>query len=197
MQTQFHKMLSRQIKARFYVVGDGPVIARYLRQCACLMLAGSVWACTSKAGLSLDALHLPLAQIPHAQRLEIKSEFRASDDQSLEPPLHIQALRNQNIAETGYFKYHLGPDIKGTYKVKLTIFTGASSRRDAWVRKYPVAVLAATETRDWGEQGFVIPGRLGAFTLGRLNLEVEALGQASELETVMRTFAKKAANLKH
>lgn len=149
-------------------------------------------ACSEPATLTIDSLRLPLSEVPGAQRLEEKSALVVGDQQG---DVAVTALRRQGISASAYYKYHLAGG--GQYKLKVSIFEDAARRRAAWQRKYPPAVLAGTERRDWGESAFVIPDQVGAFSVGRINLEIEAGGGAKDLDAVLAACARRAAKLRH
>lgn len=165
--------------------------------CGLMLTAGLglLLACSDSQPLSIAALRLPVEAVPGAVRLEIKSELKDTGAAGGQVPLAMQALRSQHIVESAYFKYHLGPEKPGSYKVKMSIYTDAGRRAAAWAAKYPPAMLDGTEPRPWGDQGFVVPGRMGAFGLGRVYLQIEAVGEPPGLEALVEAFLERAQAL--
>ncbi len=162
-----------------------------------LVLLVLLGACQNREVLSLASLRPPVADVPGATRMQIKSEVKVADyPAGDEAPVTIRGLRLQNVEESAYYKYFLGGEKGAAYKLKISIYTDAAGRQKAWSHQYPPFILEAGEPRDWGDGGFIVPGRMGAFGLGRVNVQVEASGAAPELEAVLQLLLQRARRLR-
>ncbi len=139
----------------------------------------------------------PLAEVPGAERIEIKSEIDVRDFAEARAPVAVRGLRQLNVVESAYYKYHLGGDAAGSYKLKLSIYGDVASRRQAWALNYPPALREGAQERSWGEAGFVVPGKAGAFAMGRVIAHVELSGAADQLDTVLETLLRRSQALQH
>ena len=169
-----------------------------VRGAAVAILCLWLFACSNPSPLSMDKLRPPLEEVPGAHRIEIKSEVDVSDFDADNAPVAVAGLRAQNITESAYYKYHLDSPQPAVYKLKLSIYSDAASREQAWARTYPDALLQGVEPRPWGDSGFIMPGKAGAFGLGRVVVNVQASGKAADqLETVLERMHERAKSLKH
>lgn len=161
------------------------------------LLVAGLGSCQSQEPLSMVQLKPGLGEVPGAARIEIKSEIDVRafpDDQA---PVAVRGLRQLNVVESAYYKYHLAGSPSGSYKLKLTIYSDEASRRQAWALNYPPQLREGAQDRPWGEAGFVVPGKAGAFGQGRVIAHVELSGAADQLEAVLETLLRRSRQLAH
>ncbi len=173
------------------------MIRRLKRDAAACLLLALLLACQGREPLSMLRLKPALSEVPGAQRIEIKSEIDVRAFPQDQAPVAVRGLRQLNVVESAYYKYHLAQQPAGSYKLKLTIYSDEASRRQAWALNYPPQLLEGAQDRSWGEVGFVVPGKAGAFAQGRVIAHVESSGSADQLDLVLQTLLRRSQQLLH
>lgn len=143
--------------------------------CVCVLLL-ILQSCSAPEALSLAALRPAYSEVEGATSLQVKSVVDVREYPADTDVLSVRALRQQQVVESGYFKYHLPGDPGRAYKLKMIIYESAQVCAKAWAHQYPAFIREAGRPRDWGDDGFEVPERMAAFRLGRLSVQVDAVG---------------------
>lgn len=165
--------------------------SQWLLPVAALLLA----ACQSSTepDWTVDAFQLPAESEAGNFRVQEKSVVRIPADLSTIPEderVMVSALTDQGIQGSAYWRYWL-PESQGRgfYKLKLIVFDSRSSAEAGWAYRYPPDALDSTQPLAVGDDGYVLPGRMAGFRLDRLIAEIEAGGDADDLEAFVQAYA--------
>lgn len=135
-------------------------------------------SCTPDSQPHVTALVMPAPDGFGVQVIEHKS--LASQTADANPAAsEIAFLQHEKISSSAYFKYKLSGG--AAYKVKMNVFTERGAELEHWKRRYGDDLRGQAKPLGNVDEGFELPGRISAFLVGPVMVEILATGGAPRL----------------
>jgi hypothetical protein len=141
-------------------------------------------------GLSAADLQMP-AELS-ADIAEVTTRALAVDDgrtQEGATPPEITALRLAGLASAAQYRYRVGGERPGLFKVRVDVFRDEATGTAQFRGRHLPQALAMTQPLDAGDDGFIYRDEYAGFRVGPIVVEIRAEGARGRLPDFARSYA--------
>lgn len=135
-------------------------------------------------------LQMPAAAF--ADVTEVSTRALAVDDgrakEGAAPP-EITALRRAGLASAAQYRYHLGGERPGRFKVRVDVFRDEATAIAQFRGRHLPQALAMTQPFAAGDDGFIYRDQYAGFRVGPVAVEIRAEGASGRLPDFARSYA--------
>lgn len=135
-------------------------------------------------------LQLPAAAFPDVA--EVSTRALAVDDGSAQEgaaPPEITALRRARLASTAQYRYRVGGERPGRFKVRVDVFPDEATATERFRGQHLPQALAMTQPFPVGDDGFIYQDQYAGFRVGPVTVEIRAEGASGRLPEFARSYA--------
>ena len=123
---------------------------------------------------------------------EVTTRALAVDDgraQEGATPPEITALRLAGLASAAQYRYRLGGERPGLFKVRVDVFRDEATGTAQFRGRHLPQALAMTQPLDAGDDGFIYRDEYAGFRVGPIVVEIRAEGASGRLPDFARSYA--------
>ncbi|MBR9812376.1 hypothetical protein GYB61_00800 [bacterium] len=148
--------------------------------------------CRAGSAVDVSDLQMPADAFPGVERIQVKSEARATETIDGEPTVIARSLQNQQVLSSAYYRYWMSDQApKGLFKVKIVLYRDAATALEAWQARFPPVALTGAEALEGIETSFIYDkGREAGWLHGQALLTVIADGQTPSLAAFVAAYEK-------
>lgn len=142
-----------------------------------------------KAPTAAD-LQMPAADFPEVA--EVSTRALAVDDGSAPEgatPPEVTALRRTGLASTAQYRYRIGGERPGQFKVHVDVFHDEATASAQFRGRHLPEALAMTQPLAVGDDGFIYQDQYAGFRAGPVAVEIRVEGAAGRLPDFTRSYA--------
>jgi hypothetical protein len=142
-----------------------------------------------KAPTAAD-LQMPADAFPDVA--EVITRALAVDDglakEGATPP-EVTALRRTGLASTAQYRYRIGGERPGQFKVHVDVFPDEATAVAQFRGRHLPQALAMTQPFAAGDDGFIYQDQYAGFRVGPVTIEIRAEGASGRLPEFARSYA--------
>lgn len=135
-------------------------------------------------------LQMPAAAF--ADITEVSTRALAVDDgrakEGATPP-EITALRRAGLASAAQYRYQIGGERPGRFKVRVDVFRDQATATAQFRGRHLPQALAMTQPFAAGDDGFIYRDQYAGFRVGPVAVEIRAEGASGRLPDFARSYA--------
>ena len=104
-------------------------------------------------------------------------------------PPEITALRLARLASAAQYRYRVGGERPGLFKVRVDVFRDEATGTAQFRGRHLPQALAMTQPLDAGDDGFIYRDEYAGFRVGPIVVEIRAEGASGQLPDFARSYA--------
>lgn len=139
-----------------------------------------------------SAADLQMPPETFADIAEVSTRALAVDDgrakEGATPP-EITALRLAGLASAAQYRYRVGGERPGLFKVRVDVFRDEATGTAQFRGRHLPQALAMTQPLDTGDDGFIYRDEYAGFRVGPVVVEIRAEGASGRLPDFARSYA--------
>jgi hypothetical protein len=165
---------------------------RFLQLGAALLALALAGFSASASPPAVTAADLQMPAAAFADVAEVRTRALAVDDgraaEGASPP-EITALRRAELASAAQYRYRIGGERPGQFKVRIDVFRDDAMAKARFHSRHLPQALALTRPLAAGEEGFIYRDEYAGFRVGPVAVEIRAEGASGRLADFARRYA--------